>query len=377
MGMNEQKRGGGIAVNWRQVGLFLGLTFGLTWLLDLFVYSTAGYEQQLATGLLLQVQMLIPAAVAIALQLLLYRNSPIYHFRERPRWFFYSFLVFAVTYATLALSVALIPNMTYRTVASVVAQALNVGGLVFLVVLRLVSGREAFSRAGLSGGKLRYYVGFGLLLVLLYAAMTGLNALFRLGQGVDVKAFIEQASGGQTTGLEMLPSPVLLLITAMQSVLLAPILALLLGFGEEYGWRGYLQAELIKVGKVRGILLVGVIWGLWHAPVILMGHNYPGYPLQGVLLMTLYTIALAFVFGYAVLKSRSVWLAAYLHALNNQVLAFLMMMVYAPSDPVFSFGIGLYGLAVWAIVIAALLVLDRKEWTTPAEPVASEAAIGG
>jgi membrane protease YdiL (CAAX protease family) len=275
------------------------------------------------------------------------------------------------------LSAAFVSNATYQTIAGAATQLLNLGGLGFLVVLRLASGKEAFARAGLSGGKLRYYISFGVVLVLLYAAMTGLNALFGLGQSVDVKAFIQQAAGGQATGLESLPSPVLLLVTGLQTVLLAPILALLLGFGEEYGWRSYLQGELVKMGKVRGILLVGVIWGLWHAPVILMGHNYPGYPVQGVLLMTLYTVALAFVFGYAVLKSRSVWLAAYLHALNNQVLAFLVLLVYAPNDPVFSFGIGLYGLVVWAVVIVALLLLDRKEWRSPAQPIAGEVIPGG
>jgi membrane protease YdiL (CAAX protease family) len=149
-------------------------------------------------------------------------------------------------------------------------------------------------------------------------------------------------------------------------------LALPIAFGEEYGWRGYLQGELIKMGRVRGILLVGVIWGLWHAPIIAMGHNYPGYPVLGILLMTLYTIALGFLLGYAVLKSGSVWLAAFLHGLNNQAAAFLIAAVFRPDDPVFSFGLGLYGLIVWAIVVAGLLLLDRKTWTAPAQAAAGE-----
>ena len=88
--------------------------------------------------------------------------------------------------------------------------------------------------------------------------------------------------------------------------------------------------------------------------------------------MTLYTIGLGFLFGYAVLKSGSVWLAAFLHGLNNQVAAFLLAMVYRPDDPVFSFGIGLYGLIVWAIVVAGLLLFDRKVWASPEEPRAGE-----
>ena len=99
-----------------------------------------------------------------------------------------------------------------------------------------------------------------------------------------------------------------------------------------------------------------------------MGHNYPAYPLLGVVLMTLYTIALSFVFGFAMLKSGSVWLAAFLHGLNNQVLSVITLMVFRPNDPVYSFGIGMYGLLVWALIVAAILILWRKEWRLPVEP---------
>lgn len=359
--------------NWKQVAIFLGLTFGLTYLLDLILYLTSGYGQNAATALLLQVQMLIPATVAIALRLFAFRNNPLYRLQERPRWFLYFYLAFVLLYVAIAASAVLVPNQTSQILTSLLAQLLMVVGLVVLVALRLASGKKAFQRAGLSGGKLRHYLLFGLLFIALYTAMTGLNALFGLGHAVDVRELLSQAAGEQTAGLEMIPDWALLLLIGFQSLVLGPLLGLLIAFGEEYGWRGYLQGELVKMGKVRGILLLGVIWGLWHAPVIMMGHNYPGYPFWGVGLMTLYTVALAFVIGYAVLKSGSVWLAAFLHALNNQAASFLMTMIYMPDDPVFSFGVGLYGLAVWAVVVAALLILDRKEWTTPVEPSLPEA----
>lgn len=55
-----------------------------------------------------------------------------------------------------------------------------------------------------------------------------------------------------------------------------PLSGLAVVFGEEYGWRGFLQDELVKLGKRHGVLLVGLIWGLWHLPVILSGiHTYP------------------------------------------------------------------------------------------------------
>ena len=72
------------------------------------------------------------------------------------------------------------------------------------------------------------------------------------------------------------------------------------------------------------------------------------------------TVGLGFVLGYAVLKSGSVLLAAYLHALNNQVVGFLSTMVYRPTHPVFSFGVGLYGVAILAVIV--LLILRDPIW---------------
>jgi membrane protease YdiL (CAAX protease family) len=363
--MEQEAQAHSLKPNWKQVGLFLCLTFGLTYLLDLTLHLTVGYSAHPAATMLLQVQMLIPAAVAIVLQLFFFRNSPNYHLKDTPRWFFYYYLAYTVIYALLAVSVVIVPGTAYATVASLFGLVLSIGGLAVVVLVRLGSGRDMLARSGLKGGRAWYWVVFGLALVLVYGLMTGLNALFGLGQPVDLKDMLLQAAGGQANGVDQIPGLALLLIMGLQNLVLAPFLGLLIAFGEEYGWRGYLQGELIKMGKVRGILLLGVIWGLWHAPVIMMGHNYPGYPLLGILVMTLYTIGLGFFLGYAVLKSGSVWLAAFLHALNNSVASLLMVAVYKPDDPVFSFGVGLYGIVIWAMIVAGLLVIGRKEWTSP------------
>jgi len=358
--------------NWRQVAAFVGVTFVLTYLLDLSLYLAGGYGANAATTLLLQVQMLIPACVAIVLQVFVFKDSPIYRLRGPARWFFYGYLVYAAIHLGIAISALLVANETYQIVASALIQLLLVVFLLLLLLLRLVAGKEAFAKAGLAGGKFWYYISFGLLVGAIYALMTGLNALFGLGQWVDFSMQLIQAAGDQAASAADIPNWLLLAIVGVQAVVLGPVLALPIAFGEEYGWRGYLQGELIKMGRVRGILLVGVIWGLWHAPIIAMGHNYPGYPVLGILLMTLYTIALGFLLGYAVLKSGSVWLAAFLHGLNNQAAAFLIAAVFRPDDPVFSFGLGLYGLIVWAIVVAGLLLLDRKTWTAPAQAAAGK-----
>ena len=344
-------------VNWRQVGLFVGLTFGLTWLLNLVLYLTVGYGNQ-ATAVALQFQMLLPALSAIFLGLFVFRRGEGGPGAStgRARAFFWFFLVFGALYAGLAVaSLALAGQFVgdspagpvpMSAIVGGVAQLLMLVGLGIVVGLRLARGRESFARAGLAFGKAHYWLIFGLGFVLFYVVQTALNAAFGLGQPADTAAIAALSGMDATT---------FLIVGGIQTVMVSPFLGLLIAFGEEYGWRGYLQGELVKLGRVRGIFLVGIIWGVWHAPIILMGHNYPGQPVAGVFLMTVYCILLAFVLGYVILKTGSVWLAAFLHAVNNQVFSFLVLVVYAPSDVIFSFGAGIYGLATLAVVVALLL----------------------
>ncbi|MEQ8934714.1 MAG: hypothetical protein RIE56_02850, partial [Amphiplicatus sp.] len=78
------------------------------------------------------------------------------------------------------------------------------------------------------------------------------------------------------------PLPALILIAMVAGVLPNAIAA----FGEEAGWRGYLWTQTRGWGFWRASLFVGLVWGLWHAPIIIAGHNYgtgyEGYPWAGV-----------------------------------------------------------------------------------------------
>lgn len=141
-----------------------------------------------------------------------------------------------------------------------------------------------------------------------------------------------------------------------------PLSGLAVVFGEEYGWRGFLQDELVKLGKRHGVLLVGLIWGLWHLPVILSGiHTYPPTGL-GLGLGLVFFVLWGFVQSYAVLKARSIWAAAFLHGLVNSVYALMLAYVVHPDDKVLSFGLGVYGLACLGVVV--LFVLRDSVWRT-------------
>lgn len=189
---------------------------------------------------------------------------------------------------------------------------------------------------------------YGGAIVVFFGLQAALNQLFKLSTVADLRTLMP---GGTT-----MPIALLTFVLGAQTVIVGSLVGLVVTLGEEFGWRGYLQGQLIRLGKRRGVLVLGLIWGVWHYPVIWMGYNYPGRPIIGTVMMTVFTVLLAFVLGYAVLKTGSVLLAAFMHAIFNQSAAFFLSLAYKPIDTLFSFGIGLYGLAVLAVIVLFLLL---------------------
>jgi len=344
-----------VSAKQRKVIRFIVLTFVLTYSLNLGMALAFNFKLPAEARTSMMTMMLVPAFSAIVLKMFFEKDSEIYFrtFREKTRLFFYFFLLYFAVFLTL--SVASWSSPQYVELADTLTFAMTSLGLLFLVALRFMLGGDAFRRAGLSFGSPKYYLIFGSLLVALYGGMAWLNCNLGLGTSIRLEELFV------TSDIEAPGLMGALILMGIQLIIISPFLTLLVTFGEEYGWRSYLQTELTGiVGKIKATLLVGLVWGVWHAPVIAMGHNYPGYPMQGVFLMIAYTVALSVIFGLAFLKSGSVWLVSYMHGVNNQSASFFYAFCCMPSDPVFSFGIGLYGIAIFAAV--AVLLLKSKAW---------------
>ena len=95
--------------------------------------------------------------------------------------------------------------------------------------------------------------------------------------------------------------------------------SLLFAFGEEYGWRGYLQKQWApENSKVSGFVAIGLVWGLWHLPGILLGHNFPEYTvLGGLVLMPLICTSFSFAFGMTFNNNYIIWVPALFHGAVN------------------------------------------------------------
>lgn len=108
------------------------------------------------------------------------------------------------------------------------------------------------------------------------------------------------------------------LMVALQLVLGYPFVVLLI-LGEEIGWRGYLQEKVINgFGAFKGILLLGLVWGIWHMPIALQGVNFPNHPyIEAFMTYPLIGIALSLIIAYLGFNRYSIFIGALLHASNN------------------------------------------------------------
>ena len=116
----------------------------------------------------------------------------------------------------------------------------------------------------------------------------------------------------------------LVISQALTGLFLGPLMNFVTCFGEEWGWRGYLLPKMSKKLPLIPMLLVnGVIWGLWHAPITVLGHNYgvgyPGFPFTGIAAMCFFCTVVGVFLSYVSLKTQSCIPAVLGHGAINSI----------------------------------------------------------
>ncbi|QMU98486.1 CPBP family intramembrane metalloprotease [Microbacterium esteraromaticum] len=168
----------------------------------------------------------------------------------------------------------------------------------------------------------------------------------------------------ESAGITELPLPigVLVAVQFVNLLLAALIFNLIPALGEEIGWRGWLLPKLLRFGPWPAILISGVIWGLWHAPVILLGHNYPGTPgWLALIAMVVFCIIMGGIFGWLRLRGGSVWPAALAHSSLNAAatLALLFFAKDGTYDPLHANITGWSGWIIPAVLLVLIVALGK------------------
>jgi len=96
---------------------------------------------------------------------------------------------------------------------------------------------------------------------------------------------------------------------------------LIIFIGEEFGWRSYLLEKLRPLGRWNAFLLSGIVWSLWHLPVLIFPALKSGSNLEllGVLLSLFIFVLFGFIFGWLYIESNSVWPCVLMHSYNNLI----------------------------------------------------------
>ena len=163
----------------------------------------------------------------------------------------------------------------------------------------------------------RHMLFYAWLIPPLLAIMTGIIT-WALGLGIfdsqlsQIQAALQNAPGGVST------SPWLVVgVQILFAITLAPLINTIFALGEELGWRGFLLPQLLPLGQGKAILISGIIWGIWHAPAILQGLNYPAQPYLGILFMVVFCVLLGTFLSWLYLRTKSPWVPALAHGSIN------------------------------------------------------------
>jgi len=270
--------------------LFIGLTFFFCWLLVALFFAFGGKWNTPFSFAITMIYMFIPMTIAIFVQKFIYKESlkePLGISFKLNRWFVIAWLLPPViAFATLGISL-LFPGVEYSP------------------------------------------------------EMAGMFERFK-------SLFTPEQLAQMESQISTLPiHPIWLGL--LQGLIAGITINAAAGFGEELGWRGLLQRELGYMGFWKSSVTTGAVWGIWHAPIILQGHNYPKHPVAGVFMMIIWCILLAPIFSYVRLKAKSVIAAAIIHGSFNATAGLAVMVVKGGNDLL----IGVTGLAGFIVLLIA------------------------
>lgn len=209
-----------------------------------------------------------------------------------------------------------------------------------IIVQKWIAKKGVIKELSVSFRLNRWFALAWILPVLLAFAALGVSLLFPgVSYTADMAGFFERyASTLSPEEMQQMKDSVAALpvhplwIAVLQGMLAGATVNAVAALGEELGWRSFLQKEWAWMGFWPSSLCIGAIWGLWHLPIILQGHNYPQHPEIGSLLMILWCMLLAPIFAFVAIKARSVIAAALIHGTLNGTAGIPLLMIEGGSD---------------------------------------------
>lgn len=287
----------------RQLMIFIAIAYGITYLLGILMWY--GSMKQVNLAPFGNAQMMYPA-MGVMLAFLLTRRDD----AEMPRAFFRSFIAVTILMIVCTVLSVLMPEQMMEMPGGTVpvwmmaVNYIQIAGSILCLVFFFVSGKKKRAAYGLCGKNGKASAACILLFLALY--------FFRM-------AVVYAAMGQFSTFFDIFKTADAWIIIGMLP--LNFLLAYIAFFGEEYGWRYYLQPILQKkFGLKKGVLILGVVWGLWHLPLDFFFYVTPDKGVVMTVNQIINCLGLGIFFAYAYMKTENIWVPVVLHYLNNNLI---------------------------------------------------------
>lgn len=295
--------------------IFLLVAYGVTAVMSIFM--ARGVKQEIDVTSFMNVQMMYPAC-GVMLARLFTRGKD----EKLPTAAYVIFLIGTVI--MMAVSVVTVVSPASSAQISTLSEVMIILISVLFYVLSWSSSKEKRENAGLLRRNIAISAAMIVLFIVLYYARFAIGLTISGIIAGDVKAsWIEwinaiKAAAAPDTNLGI--SSWLMVILSLPVNFFLTFAAFL---GEEYGWRYYLQPVMFKkFGAVKGVLLLGVVWGIWHMGADFMFYTTTSGP-QMFVSQIITCVSMAIFMGYAYMKTQNIWVPVVIHYLNNNMILVL------------------------------------------------------
>jgi membrane protease YdiL (CAAX protease family) len=272
----------------------------------------------------------------------------------------FAILVILISWTAAALFYLLNGNLQ-TTAGFVFASGYMFFPLLSVVIVQAIHKEPILKGLGVSFKLNRWFAVAWLLPVLFNVAAMFASALFPPMRFSTETPILQDALAQMSQSIPDIDAYKLLAITIVSGLSAGITINALFAFGEEIAWRGWLLKQFEGVPFLKASLIIGVFWGIWHAPLIAMGHNYAQHPFIGLGMMIVCCVLLTPVIQYIRVKSKSVITAAIFHGTLNAGAGMSLMYIDNFND-LLGGSAGLAGFLVLLVINCSLFAIDK--WVT-------------